>query len=109
MFQDSGGTSNQVSDAHTDSKGDSLEAFMLGLKDRKDSEKVNALREKEAEVELLLIRTERLLKIADPNGWLKPKQSGSEAAKLAMLQAAKALESDRQRRSAAAAAAAAAA
>jgi hypothetical protein len=53
-----------------------------------------------------LARVDHLLAIADPEGWFKPKTSGSNAAAAAAAKAAAkaAIEEDRQRRAAAAAA-----
>jgi hypothetical protein len=53
-----------------------------------------------------LQRVDHLLAIADPDGWFKPKDSGSNAAAAAAKAAAKAaIEEERKRRAAAAAAA----
>jgi hypothetical protein len=53
-----------------------------------------------------LQRVEHLLRIADPEGWYKPKEGGSDAAAAAAAKAAAkaALEEERQRRAAALAA-----
>ena len=48
--------------------GDSLDDFMLGVDAVIESDRAAALRRELAEVESQIERTERLLKIADPDG-----------------------------------------
>ncbi|KAF5836382.1 hypothetical protein DUNSADRAFT_6018, partial [Dunaliella salina] len=77
---------------------DSLDAFMSSMADQQDDEKLRRLKRSLEDTQLQLARTERLLKIADPDGWLKPDSKAAQAAKVA---AQEALEAERRRHEAA--------
>jgi len=78
---------------------DSLDAFMSSMAVQLDDEKLRRLKRSLEDTQLQLARTERLLKIADPDGWLKPNSKAAQAAKVA---AQEALEAERKRHEAAA-------
>jgi hypothetical protein len=56
---------------------------------------LRALKKDLAEVEAHLARTARLLKIADPDGWLNPKSKAASAAKVSV---AKQMEAEKRRK-----------
>ncbi|KAG1652378.1 hypothetical protein FOA52_007231, partial [Chlamydomonas sp. UWO 241] len=74
---------------------DALDAFMGDMKSKMEVDHLDALRKELADVEAQLARCVRLLKIADPDGWLQP---GSKAAVAAKANALQALNDERQRR-----------
>ncbi|GAB4814362.1 hypothetical protein N2152v2_001408 [Parachlorella kessleri] len=77
---------------------DSLDAFMTGVVEAQiELDRVGALRRELAAVESQLARAERLLAIADPDGYFKP---GSQAAVAAVEKAKKALEVEKKRKEA---------
>lgn len=74
---------------------DSLDAFMTTMEGQLEKDKVGALRRELQEVEEKLDRVEKLLKVADPDGWYKPSKGAADAAK---ERARLALEKERKRR-----------
>lgn len=77
---------------------DPLDAFMAGVVEvALESEGAAALRRRLSELDAGLERTERLLRIADPDGYFK---TGSRAATAAVDKARRALDVDSQRRAA---------
>ncbi|GAX81620.1 hypothetical protein CEUSTIGMA_g9048.t1 [Chlamydomonas eustigma] len=74
---------------------DPLDAFMDNMETGVEVDKLKAMRKELADVEAQLARTARLLKIADPDGWLNPKSKAASDAKIAV---AKRLEADKRRK-----------
>lgn len=86
---------------------DSLDAFMANMDTQIEKDKLASLKKQLADVESQLARVTKLLKIADPDGWLKPGTAAAERAKAAAVAAAAGAEA-RVKAAAAKAAAAAA-
>ncbi|PRW44332.1 Kanadaptin isoform B [Chlorella sorokiniana] len=76
---------------------DSLDAFMSDVAVQLESDKVASLKRELADVDAQLARTERLLKIADPDGYFK---AGSKAVAAAAERAKRQLALEKQRREA---------
>eukprot|EP00879_Flechtneria_rotunda_P006998 GHRR01007347.1.p1 GENE.GHRR01007347.1~~GHRR01007347.1.p1 ORF type:complete len:746 (+),score=339.15 GHRR01007347.1:207-2444(+) len=96
-----------------DDRFDSLDAYMTNMEQTMEQDKVSLLQKELDEVRKRLARTERLIQIADPDGWYKPKADGNAgsssnnavvaaaAAAAARAQAKAAIETGRERRAAA--------
>ncbi|GIL77354.1 hypothetical protein Vretimale_2815 [Volvox reticuliferus] len=88
---------------------DSLDAFMANMDTQIEKDKLASLKRQLADVEAQLARVTKLLKIADPDGWLQPGSAAAGRACAAAAAAAAAFSGDRRVKAAIAMAAAAAA
>ncbi|GIL63581.1 hypothetical protein Vafri_17621 [Volvox africanus] len=90
---------------------DSLDAFMANMDTQIEKDKLASLKRQLADVEAQLTRVTKLLRIADPDGWLQPGSAaaGRACAAAAAAAAAAAVPEDRRVKAAIAMAAAAAA
>uniref|UniRef100_A0A7S1SUT2 Uncharacterized protein n=1 Tax=Tetraselmis chuii TaxID=63592 RepID=A0A7S1SUT2_9CHLO len=80
---------------------DPLDEFMSGMEVEMEEDKLKRLRAELRENEAAAAKTERLLKVADPDGWFRPQKGAASEAKAAAL---KEMMAEKQARAAAEAA-----
>lgn len=78
-------------------KEDELDAFMGQVAVQLEHDKVGALRQEISELDIKMQEADRLLKVADPDGYFK---SGSRAAEAAKARAQKAMQLEKQQKEA---------
>lgn len=67
---------------------DSLDAFMAAMGSQLEEDKLASIKRQLADVQTQLARVTRLLRIADPDGWIQPGSAAAERARASAVAAA---------------------